>query len=86
MSSLQAMDLKYDDQQYQAVSRAGFFKLDEGFVDETRSLDDGDSAMELEPRMGNPSRIPHDPLITLHEAVMSLSESQRSGKSQSIIC
>ena len=74
------MELKHEDQRFQVHSRAESFRLDEGFVDETRSLDDGDSAMELEPRTSDPPRISHDPLVTLHNAVMSLSEPQRSGK------
>ena len=55
------------------------FRLDEGYSEDTRSIDDGDSAMGLEPRNNSTSSLIEEPLVTLHKAVMSLDERQRSG-------
>ena len=74
------MEVKQEHEQYHLHSRNASFKIDEGFVDDTRSLDDGDSTMGLEPRSVEPIGILPDPLVTLSQAIMSLSESQRSGK------
>ena len=56
------------------------FRVDEGFSEDTRSLDDADSAMGLEPKqISNVSLVP-SPLTALQNAVMALDESQRSGE------
>lgn len=54
------------------------FRLDEGYSEDTRSLDDGDSAMGLEMRTST-SNLLENPLIALHNAVVALDERQRSG-------
>ena len=51
------------------------YRLDEGYSEDTRSLDDGDSAMGLEPRTSSEANL----LDTLQNAVLSLDERQRSG-------
>ena len=56
------------------------FRLDEGYAEDARSIDDGDSAMGLEPRNSGAANLLDDPLIALHTAVMNLDERQRSGK------
>ena len=55
------------------------FRLDEGYAEDTRSIDDGDSAMGLEPRNSSTANLLDNPLLALHNAVMSLDERQRSG-------
>ena len=51
------------------------FRLDEGYSEDTRSLDDGDSAMGLEPRPSSAATV----METLHNIALSLDERQRSG-------
>ena len=55
------------------------FKVDEGYSEETRSMDSGDSAMGLEPRNSGSLSLQPDPLAALHNAVAALDEPQRSG-------
>lgn len=56
----------------------GPFKGDEGFSEDARSQDDGDSTMGVEPCF--PSQpAAQDPLQALYEAILGLSEGQRSG-------
>ena len=57
----------------------GSFKVDEGYSEETRSLDDGDSTMGMEPRPASSIGLLPSPLLALQNAVMSLNETQRSG-------
>ena len=57
------------------------FKGDEGYSEDTRSQDDGDSTMGIEPRFPTSQPPMLDPLPALYEAIMGLNESQRSGMS-----
>ena len=60
----------------------GSFRLDEGYSEDTRSLDDADSTMGIEPRPSSDiGQIP-SPLLALQNAVMALNEAQRSGSSE----
>ncbi|MCJ1391489.1 hypothetical protein MMC18_004353 [Xylographa bjoerkii] len=61
-----------------ASSRQTPFKLDEGYSEETRSQDDGDSTMGAEPRSSNPIVTSLSPLVGLPDAVMALTEAERS--------
>ena len=56
------------------------FRVDEGFSEDTRSLDDGDSAMGLEPRQNSSIHLVSNPLTALQNAVLAFDESQRSGE------
>ena len=56
------------------------FRLDEGYAEDARSIDDGDSAMGLEPRNLGAADLLDDPFTALHNAVMNLNERQRSGE------
>ena len=56
------------------------FKLDEGYSEDSRSVDDGDSAMGLEPRNNSQVNLLSNPLTAIQNAVMALDESQRSGE------
>ena len=64
---------------YPALAMDSSFRLDEGFSEDTRSLDDGDSTMGLEPRQDSSINLVSSPLAALQNAVMALDESQRSG-------
>ncbi|MCJ1402247.1 hypothetical protein MMC11_005467 [Xylographa trunciseda] len=61
-----------------ASSRQTPFKLDEGYSEETRSQDDGDSTMGAEPRSSDPIAASLSPLVGLPDAVMALTEAERS--------
>ena len=63
---------------FPTLSNEKSFRLDEGYSEDTRSLDDGDSAMGLELR-NSTANLLEDPLVALQNAVMSLDECQRSG-------
>ena len=63
-----------------ASSRQAPFKLDEGYSEETRSLDDGDSTLGAEPGNSEPIATSLSPLMGLSDAVMALTEVERSGK------
>ena len=77
MDSSDTQKMSLSQSQY---NRDHSFKLDEFLIDETRSLDDGDSAMGLEPRSGDTfPRVLTDPLLTLNEAAIGLTETQRTG-------
>ncbi len=55
------------------------FKVDEGYSEETRSQDDVDSAMRLDPRT-NEITVMRAPMVAgLPEGIMALSEAERSG-------
>ena len=71
-----------------ALSVDASFKVDEGYSEETRSMDDGDSAMEMEPRNMESHKILQDPLAALYDAVAALDDPQRSGELdiQRVIC
>ena len=56
------------------------FKLDEGYSEETRSQDDGDSTLGTELGNGDPIATSLSPLVGLSDAVMALTEAERSGK------
>jgi hypothetical protein len=55
------------------------YKGDEGYSEDTRSLDDGDSTMGVEPRAGAASGLLPSALVALQNAIMALDEGQRSG-------
>ena len=56
------------------------FKLDEGYSEETRSQDDGDSTLGAEPGNSDSIATPLSPLVGLSDAVMALTEAERSGR------
>jgi hypothetical protein len=56
------------------------FKGDEGYSEDARSLDDGDSTMGVEPRFP-PQPVVVDPIQAVFDAVLSLDETQRTGRS-----
>ena len=61
-------------------SRQTPFRLDEGYSEETRSQDDDDSTMGTEPGGSGPIATSLSPLAGLPDAVMALTEAERSGK------
>lgn len=55
------------------------FKVDEGYSEETRSQDDGDSPMRLDPGSNEMKVMPGPMVASLPEGIMALNEAQRSG-------
>ena len=70
------------DQHYQirfGPSMASAFKVDEGYSEDTRSQDDVDSAMRIEP--GSHSIATHSGIVaSMPEGIMALNEAERSGE------
>ena len=69
-----------------ALSIEAPFKLDEGYSEETRSQYDGDSSISTEPRGGGPLGVPLSSLMVSPDVVMSMTETERSGKCRLAIC
>lgn len=55
------------------------FKVDEGYSEETRSQDDVDSPMRLDPGNNEMKMTPVPMIASLPEGVMALNEAERSG-------
>lgn len=55
------------------------FKVDEGYSEETRSQDDVNSPMRLDPGSNEMKTIPVPMVASLPEGIMALSEAERSG-------
>ena len=56
------------------------FKVDEGYSEDTRSQDEGDTPMGIEPRVEEMMGMVMPPLAGLSDAVMTLNEAERSGE------
>ena len=63
-----------------ASSRHAPFKLDEGYSEETRSQYDSDSTMGIELGNVNLMDVSMPPMSGLPEAMMALTEAERTGK------
>ena len=64
---------------YSTATTNAPFKIDEGYSEDTRSQDDEDSALGIEPRLGEPMTMAPPSNAGLPENVLTLSEAERSG-------